>query len=112
GDRLDEARGDVVGAIEIYEANEVLGELDAVRAFAFGEEILLEMRVPHVRDARQSRAVLAPVVDGAGKAAPAEIDTVVRALARYEDVASALASRLMIGERDLHRGVDGFGSRV
>ena len=34
GDRLDEAGGDVLGAVEIDEAHQVLGQLDAVRAFA------------------------------------------------------------------------------
>ena len=32
GDRLDEARGDVLGAVEGDEAGEIVGELDAVRA--------------------------------------------------------------------------------
>ena len=51
GDRLDEARGDVLGAVEVHEPDEILGELDAVRAFALREVVFLEMRMPHVRDA-------------------------------------------------------------
>ena len=91
--------------------SEVFGELGAVRAFALGEEVFLEMRVPHVRDARQPRSELAAVVDEARQRDAAEIDAVIRALARDEDVAPALAARLVVGERDLHRGVDRLPSR-
>ena len=42
----------------------------------------------------------------------AEIDAVIRALARDEHRAPALAARLVIGERDLHRGVDRLRPRV
>ena len=73
GDRLDEARGDVLGAVEVDEADEILGELDAVRAFALREEVFLEMRVPHVRDAGQRRAELAAVVDEARQRDAAEV---------------------------------------
>ena len=106
GDRLDEARGDVLGAVQVDEAHEILGELDAVRAFAPREEVLLEVRVPHVRDPGQPGTELAAVVDEARQRDAAEVDAVVRALARDEHVASALTARLVVGERDLHRGVD------
>ena len=52
GDRLDEARGDVLRAVQVDEAHQVLGELDAVRAFARLKEVLLDVRVAHVGDAR------------------------------------------------------------
>ena len=42
----------------------------------------------------------------------AEVDAVIRALARDEHRAAALAVRLPVGERDLHRGVDRFGTRI
>ena len=106
GDRLDEARGDVLGAVEVHEAREVFGELDAVRAFAPREEVLLEVRVPHVRDAGQPGSEFAAVVDEARQRDAAEVDAVVGALARDEHVAAALTARLVVGERDLHRGVD------
>ena len=66
----------------------------------------------HVRDRRQPGAELAAVVDETRQRDAAEIDAVVRALARHEDVAAALAARLVIRERDLHRRVDGLRSGV
>ena len=77
-----------------------------VRAFPLDEEILLQVRVPHVHDARQARAEFAPVVDDAREGDAAEIHAVVGALARDEHVAPALAARLVVGESDLHRRVD------
>ena len=112
GDRLDEARRDVLGAVQVDEAHEVLGELDAVRAFARREAVLRDVRVPHVRNARQRRAEPAAVVDHARQRHAAEVDAVIGALARDEHRAPGLAARLVIRERDLHRGVDGLGSRV
>ena len=94
GDRLDEARRDILGAVEGDEAGEIVGELDPVRAFALGEEVFLEMRVPHVRDARQSRPELATIVDEPRQRDAAEADAVIRAFARDEDVAPALSARL------------------
>ena len=38
----------------------------------------------------------------------AQVDAVIRPLARDEHRAAALAFRLPIGERDLHRGIDRF----
>src|SRR4030095_15943558 len=105
GDRLDETGGDVLGAVEGPEADEVLRELDAVRAFAAGEIVLLDVRVTHVRDAWHSATELATVVDETRQRDAAEVDPVVGALARDESRAAALAARLVGGERHLHRGV-------
>ena len=68
--------------------------------------------MPHVRDARQPGTVLAAIVDETGQRDAAEVDAVVGALARDEDVAAALAARLVVGERDLHRGFHRLGARV
>ncbi len=68
--------------------------------------------MPHVRDVGQRRTVLAPVVDDAGQRDASEVDAMVGALARHEDIAPALAARLVVGERDLHCAVDRFGARV
>ena len=57
GDGLDEARSDVFGAVQIDEANQILGELDPVRAFTAGEVVFLQVRVPHVRDAGRRRGL-------------------------------------------------------
>ena len=112
GDRLDETRRDVFGAIQIDESGEVVGQLHAMGAFAARKEILLEMRMPHVRNAGQRRAELAPVVDHARQRDAAEIDAVVGTLARDEHRPSRVAVRLVIGERDLHRRVDRFRARI
>jgi hypothetical protein len=112
GDRLDEAGGDVLGAIEIHEPEEILGELDAMRAFALREVVFLEMRMPHVCDRRQPRPELAAVVDETGQRDAAKADAVVGALARDKHVAPALAAGLVIGKRDLHRRVDRLGAGI
>ncbi len=68
GDRLDEARGDVLRAVEIDEALQVVGEIGAVRALAGRKAVLGQVRVAHVRDARKRRAEAAAVVDQARQA--------------------------------------------
>ena len=112
GDRLDEARRDVLGAVHRDDAREILGQLGAVLALARHEEILLDVRVAHVRDAREPRAVLAAVVREARQRHAAEVDAVVGAIPRHEHVAPALAARLVVGERDLHRALDRLGTGV
>src|SRR5205807_3586424 len=112
GDRLDETGRDVLGAVKVDEAQQVFGQLDALAAFAGDEEILLDVRVAHMRDARQRRTESASIVDHAGQRNAAEIDTVVRTLAGDEHVAPALPARLMIGERDFHRRVDRLGTGI
>ncbi len=111
-DRLDEARGDVLRAVEIDEALQVLGQVGAVRAFAGREPVLGQVRVAHVRDAGQRGTEAAAVVDQARQRNAAEVDAVIGALPRHEHRAAALAARLVVGERDLHRGVDRFGAGV
>ena len=54
----------------------------------------------------QAGAELAAVVDDAGQRDAAEVDAVIRALARHEHRAAGLSARLVVGERDLHRRVD------
>ena len=68
--------------------------------------------MPHVRDGRQPRPELAAVVDEARQRDAAEADAVIGAFARDEHVAPALAARLVVGERDLHRRVDRLGAGV
>ena len=111
-DGLDEARGDVLRAEEVDETHEVLGQFHAVRAFALREAVRGQERMAHVRDARERGTELAAIVDHPGQRYAAEIDAVIGALARDEHRASALAARLVIRERHLHRGVDGFGAGV
>src|SRR5205823_10680099 len=55
---------------------------------------------------------LAPVVDHAGERHAAEIYAVIGALTRDEHAAAALTTRVVVGERDLHRRVDRLGARV
>ena len=112
GDRLDETGGDILRAVESDEALQIVGQLRTMSAFAACEEVLLEMGMAHVRDPGQRRSELAPVVDDAGKCHAAEVDAVVRTLARYEAVATALATRLMVSQGHFHRRVDRFGAGV
>ena len=52
GDGFDEARRDILGAVQRYEPLQIFRKFGAVRAFARREQILLEVRVAHVGDAR------------------------------------------------------------
>src|SRR5579863_4517068 len=56
----------------------------------------------------QERAEEFAVVDDAADRDAAEADPVIAALAADEPRARALAADIMVGERDLERGVDGF----
>src|SRR6185437_8511313 len=72
----------------------------------------VQMCVPHVDDAGDARTVFAPVIDDARQRDTAEVDAVIRTLARNEHRAAALPARLVIGERGLHRRVDRFGAGI
>ena len=63
-------------------------------------------------DAGQQRAEHLAVVDDAADRGAAEADAVIAALAADQAGAGALALDLVIGQRDLQRGVGGFRSGI
>ena len=72
-----------------------------------------QMGVRHVVDARvRSVPNILPVGDDAAHRDAAEIDAVIAALAADQPGAAALALHALVGERDLQRGVDGFGAGI
>jgi hypothetical protein len=111
-DRLDEDGGDVRAADEGAEPREVVGELAALLRLARHEAVLRERGVPHVHDARHARSEALAVLHDARERDAAHVDAVVGALARHEHRALPFAARAVVGEGDLHRGVDGLGAGV
>ena len=63
-------------------------------------------------DAGEQRAEMLAVVDDAADRDAAEADAVIAALAADQAGAGAFAAHVVIGERDLERGVDRLGARV
>ncbi len=63
-------------------------------------------------DARQQRAEHLAIVDDAADRSAAEADAVIAALAADQAGAGALALDLMIGQRDLERGIGGLRSGI
>ena len=59
-------------------------------------------------DAGEQRAELLAVIDDAADRDAAEPDAVIAALAPDQAHARGVAAHIMIGERDLERGVDGL----
>src|SRR3979409_2327818 len=85
----------------------------AVFRLAPGEGLLLAViGVGKVIDAGQQRSEHLAVVDDAADRRAAETDTVIAALAADQAAAGALALDLMIGERDLERGIGGLRSGI
>jgi hypothetical protein len=111
--RFDDDGGDGRGVVQRDDAFQLVGQFGAVFRLAARVRILRQVvRVRQVVDARQQRAEgLAVVADAAHRQA-AEADPVVAALAPDQAGASALAARLVVGQRDLQRGIDGFRAGV
>src|SRR5690606_27029872 len=63
-------------------------------------------------DARQEAPEELAVVDHAADGRSAEAYAVIALLSSDESLARAFAAQAVIGDRDLERGVDGFGARV
>ena len=111
--RLDDHGGDGRGAVQVDQAFELLGEMRAIFRLALGEGLLLAViGVRQVIDAGQQRAEHLAVVDDAADRGAAEADAVIAAFAADQAAAGALAVDLMIGQRDLERGIGGLRSGI
>ena len=111
--RLDDDGGDGGGAVQVDEALQFVGEMRAVFRLALGEGLLLAViGVRQMIDAGQQRAEHLAVVDDAADRGAAEADAVIAALAADQAGAGALAVELVIGQRDLQRGIGGFRAGI
>ncbi len=113
-DRLDEHRCDRRRIMELHELLELVRQLRAVFRLAAREGVALQ--VVRVRDVihhgiKVGRPELAIRADAAeGRAA--QVHAVIRALAADDLGALGVTLKPVIGESDLHRGIDRFGARV
>ncbi len=95
------------------DALEVVGEVGAPFRLALGEGLgVAVIGVRQVVDAGQQRAEVLAVVDDAADRDAAEADAVIAALAADQAGAGALAAHIVVGERDLERGVDRLGAGI
>ena len=112
-DRLDDHRGDVAGVVQRDQALELLGEVGAVLGLAADIGVPGEVvRVRQVVHTRQTGAEPLAVVHDAADRDAAEAHAVIAAFTADEAGARAFAAGAVVGERDLERGVDGFGTGV
>ena len=88
-------------------ALELVGEVGAPFRLAFGEGLMLTaIRRRQMVDPGQERAEEFAVVDDAADGNAAEADAVIAALTADQARARALAAHIVVGERDLERGID------
>ena len=74
--------------------------------------MLAAIRCRQMIGAGEQRAEELAVVDDAADRNAAEADTMIAALAADQAGARAFAAHMVIGERDLERGVDRFRARI
>ena len=92
---------------------ELVGEMRAPVRLAHGEGLVLAaVGRRQVVDAGEQRAELPAIGHDAADRDAAEADAVIAALAADQARAGALAADVVIGERDLERGVDRLRARV
>ena len=94
-------------------AVEIIGKVRAPFGLADGEGLLLAI-VGHLQmvDAGEQRAELLAVVDDAADRDAAKADAMIAALATDQPHTRRIALHVVIGERDLERGVDGFRAGI
>ena len=113
GNRLDDASGDGLGAVQVDEALQVVGELNTPGLGLAARELVIRQHgMAQMADAGQSGAKGLFVVDHAGHRDAAEVDAMVGALAADEARALPLAARTMVGQGDLQRRIDGLRAGV
>ena len=107
GHRLDDHRGDGRRAVQRDDAFELVGQMRAPFRLAPGEGLVLAVvGRRQMIDAGKKRAEELAIVDDAADRDAAEADAVIAALAADQARARALAADVVVGERDLERGID------
>ena len=95
------------------DALEIVGEVRAPFRLALAEGLLLAVvGVRQMIDAGEQRAEEFSVGDDAADRDAAEADAVIAALAPDQARARAFAAHVVIGERDLERGIDRLRARI
>ena len=113
GDRLHDDGGNGFGAVQRDEAQQLVGKLCPPFRLADREGLFVAIIGGRkMIDVRQQRAEGLAVVEDAAHRHATEADAVIAALATDEPRAVAFVFRAVVGERDLHRGVDGFAARI
>ncbi len=113
GHRLDDHGGDGVGAVQIDQPLQFIGEMRAIFRLALAEGLLFPVVGRRdVIDAGQQRSVQLAVIDDASHRSSAKTDAVIAALAADQPGAAALALDLVKSQRDLERGVGGLRAGI
>ena len=103
---LDKNGGDVFTTVIGNDPSQILGQINAVIAFAHDELVFRNMGVAHMDSAWQRATEGAAVIDHAGKRHAAEIHAMIGALAGNEHLPITLAPNAMVIQRHLHRGIN------
>ncbi len=114
GHRLDDHRGDILGAVQGHQAFQLLGLFHAMLGQADGEGVAGDVQgVRQVVDPRQQVGGEGlAVVDHTAYRQAAEADPVVAQFAADQAGAGALADGALVGKGDLQRGVRRFRAGV
>ena len=92
---------------------EIIGKEITVLGLAAGKRIAVEqVRMTHVLGIGIERAELSLVQPDAAHTETAEVDAVVGLLPANQHAPLPFAAGLMIGQRDLQRGIDGLGAGI
>src|SRR5499433_2906787 len=111
--RLDDHGGDGGGVVQRDDALELVGQMGAPLGLALAEGLVLAVvGRRQMVDAGEQRAEQFAIVDHAADRNAAEADAVVAALAPDQARARAFAAHVVIGERDLERGVHRLRARI
>ncbi len=96
-----------------HDALELVGEMGAPLRLAFAEGLVLAaVGRRQMVDAGEQRAEQFAVVDHAANRDAAEADAVIAAFAPDQTGARGLAAHMVVGKRDLERGVDRLRARI
>src|SRR6266851_695740 len=99
--------------MQVDQPLQFVGEMRAIFRLALGEGLFFAViGMGKMIDAGQQRSEHLAVVDDAADRGAAEADAVIAALAADQAAPGALAVELMIGQRDLQRGIGGFRSGI
>ena len=95
------------------DALERVGEMAAPFRLALGEGLMLAVIGRwQMIDAGEERTEELAVVDHAADRNAAEADAVIAALAADQALALPMPAHVVVGERDLERGIDGLRARI
>ena len=113
GHRFNNHRGDGFRAVQRHQPLKIIGKFGAVGRQPARPGVAIKIvGVAHVIDPGQQGSELAPVAHDPANRDPAKAHPVIAALAPDQTGPRALSARTLIGQRDLQRGIDAFGSGI